>query len=442
MKLSLFSTITFLFLGTFGVSGRVTTADSIAADPGRAGGVYYAYPITNDSQVSFTATPDGYEPFYASHYGRHGSRYLISDEDYTRVKKWLDRAYKDRELSPRGELLKHQIDTILIEANGRGGELTPLGNRQHHAIARRLITTNPEIFEGSPDITATSTVVMRCAHSMFAFIEALKEVNPTLTIPRESGQRDMIYMNYHTPESNTHSGHNGTWYPLWRNFRNRQTNPDRLMASLFNNKEKADYYVDTKEAMWDLYWITVDLQNMETDIRLYDLFTPDELYDLWQVFNYNFYACNSSYPDAEGTHTDNAQNLLRNIVTTSDSYIAEGKNGATLRFGHDGNIIPLVALMRLNDCYAYEVVPERLAESYADYSISPMAANLQLIFYRPKASNYSGDDVLVKVMLNEREIAFDDLDSDIYPYYRWNSLRPLLEQYITTPSAAYIPANH
>lgn len=426
-----------ILLAPFCLSARVTTVDSIAADPGRAGGVYYAYPITSDAQVRFTAPPKGYKPFYVSHYGRHGSRYLISDEDYARVMKWLDKAYELGHLSSRGELLKEQMDTIWLEAQGRGGELTPLGNRQHKAIARRLIKNNPQIFEGTPEITAKSTVVMRCAHSMFAFIEALKEVNPSLEIPRESGERAMVYLNYHSPESGKYSGHNGEWYPRWRNFRNSQTNPDRLMETIFIDKSTAETYVDTKEAMWDLYWIAVDLQNMETDINLYDLFTPQELFDLWQVFNFNFYACNSSYPLAEGTLTDNAQNLLRNIVETADEYIAEGKNGATLRFGHDGNIIPLTALMRLKDCYAYVSEPAYLAAQYADYSISPMAANLQLIFYRPTKGNNS--EVLVKAMLNEREVLFDDLDSDIFPFYKWSDLRELLLDYINNPSVRFVP---
>ena len=54
--------------------------EEIAATPGKAGGVYYAYP---EPEILQTPAPAGYKPFYISHYGRHGSRYLISDNDYT-----------------------------------------------------------------------------------------------------------------------------------------------------------------------------------------------------------------------------------------------------------------------------------------------------------------------------------------------------------------------
>ena len=36
--------------------------------------VYYAYTYDNPAR---TPAPEGYEPFYISHYGRHGSRWLL-----------------------------------------------------------------------------------------------------------------------------------------------------------------------------------------------------------------------------------------------------------------------------------------------------------------------------------------------------------------------------
>lgn len=423
-------------LGALGASARVTTVDSVRQNPGIAGGIYYAYPVAEGTALNWTAAPDGYKPFYVSHYGRHGSRYLISDEDYLKVVRLLEDADSKNALTPLGKELKAKIDTIYEEARGRGGELTPLGARQHRAIAHRLIETNPEIFEGDPLVTANSTVVMRCAHSMFAFCEGLKEVVPTLNIPRESGQRSMDYLNYHSAESNRHSGHEGDWYQLWRKFKNRKTNPERLVNTIFSDPEYVARRVNPEDFMWDLYWVTVDLQNMETPIRLYDLFTAEELYDLWQVFNFNFYACNSSYPAAKGTLTDNAKNLVNNILTTAESYIDDNRNGATLRFGHDGNIIPLVALLQLDDCFTYVSHPDNLASHYADYSISPMASNLQMIFYKSP----DNPEILVRMMLNEREITIPAIKTVApgSPYYTWTELSAWLRKVLDTPSADFI----
>ena len=54
------------------------------------GGVYYAYPV---SQRTIDPTPPvGYTPFYISHYGRHGSRWLPSDNRY----EWVMEQLADR----------------------------------------------------------------------------------------------------------------------------------------------------------------------------------------------------------------------------------------------------------------------------------------------------------------------------------------------------------
>ena len=56
-----------------------TTREEMAADLNKTGGVYYAYPTV---EADNTPAPKGYKPFHISHYGRHGSRYLIGDNDY------------------------------------------------------------------------------------------------------------------------------------------------------------------------------------------------------------------------------------------------------------------------------------------------------------------------------------------------------------------------
>ena len=44
----------------------------------RSAGCYLAYP--GPEQQVYSPTPEGYAPFYISHYGRHGSRWLIGKQ--------------------------------------------------------------------------------------------------------------------------------------------------------------------------------------------------------------------------------------------------------------------------------------------------------------------------------------------------------------------------
>ena len=332
----------------------------------------------------------------------------------------FDKAAAAGALTEQGLVVKERLERIWPEAEGRGGELSPLGARQHQAIADRLYKAYPGVFDDEAEVTAASTVVMRCAHSMFNFVDGLKTNNPALKVSMESGNRNMYYLNYHSPESGPYSSHEGPWYQEYRKFKAEKTRPQRMMRELFNDELYVRRNIDPEGLMWGLYWIAVDMQNMETQLDFFDLFTAEELYSLWQVFNFNFFACNSSYAAADGQLTGNARNLVHDIVAKADRCIADGGHGADFRFGHDGNIIPLTALMRLTNCYTDEMRPERLASVWSDFKISPMASNLQMVFFR----NNSGD-VLVKILLNETEIAVD-MPTDTFPYYRWSDLREYL----------------
>ena len=136
-----------------------------------------------------------------------------------------------------------------------------------------------------------------------------------------------------------------------------------------------------------------------------------------------------------GTHVDNAKNLLSDIITKADSAIANNSNGATLRFGHDGNIIPLAALLQLDNSVAYEADPYQLYRVYTDWRISPMAANIQMTLFR----NAKTGHILAKFMLNENEVHIP-VATDKFPYYDWEETRAWLRKVIDTPSREFMDA--
>lgn len=410
-----FSTvITFLAVSALTAAARTTVAD-IQANPEISGGIYYAYPVVESAN---TPAPKGYEPFYISHYGRHGSRYLISDKDYIELPKMLHKAAEQGALTPQGLEVLAIIDSVGKEGIGRAGELTPLGNRQHHDIATRMYKAFPGVFDNDAEVTGVSTVVMRCAHSMFAFIEGLKEQNPALKIPRESAERQMGYMNYHVPECGIEASPAGEWYQTWKRLDAEAFNGQELASRLFSDPDYVSTWIDTYKLAYYLFRYAVDMQNIETQLDLFKYFTPEELYAMWEATNFSFFARDSSYGPAKGAHTDCSKTLVKNIVETADAYVNGNRHGATLRFGHDGNITPLTAILRLNGCYTDETQPEAISEVWNDYKISPMAANLQIVLFKNKKG-----DILAKVMLNEREIAVDGLAADSFPFYRWDDLR-------------------
>ena len=85
------------------VAGAVTAQTArelIMKDSSYALGVYRLYPTQFKEQ---TAVPKGYKPFYISHYGRHGSRFILRDEKFDRVlRPFADAEYFDK-LTPYGK---------------------------------------------------------------------------------------------------------------------------------------------------------------------------------------------------------------------------------------------------------------------------------------------------------------------------------------------------
>lgn len=392
-----------------------TTKEEMLENINKTGSVYYAYPVTESHN---TPAPEGYKPFYISHYGRHGSRYLISTNDYLWLRDALHKAYAADALTPLGVDVMERLDTVLLEADGRGGDLSPLGVRQHRAIAERMYNAYPEVFQDSTEISARSTVVIRCVLSMDAFSERLKELNPTLQITRESSQRYMPYLNYHSPESEAYR--KGEWREEGRKFREEMTHPDRLIDSLFKDKEYVRKYINPVDFTWGLYYLASGMQDIETPISFYDLFTPEELFDLWQAFNFDFYAGSANYAGNKGMQIDNAKYLLANIIDTADEALLLDRPSATLRFGHDTNLIPLAGILEFPSAVGKTDDPYKIYEVFADYKVAPMAGNVQLIFFKnpddPKAP------VLVKLMLNEEEQILP-LKTDTWPFYKWNDVK-------------------
>lgn len=380
---------------------------------------YLAYP--GPSQKKLTPAPKGYSPFYISHYGRHGSRYLISPDDYDVPVRVLARADSLGKLTPLGKDVLRRVTMLRDEAAGRLGELTELGAEQHRQIARRMYERFPEVFKGNVVVDAKSTVVIRCILSMENEMQQLLLMNPKLTIKHDASMHDMYYMNQSDPALYAQKMPRRAEV-MWKEYCSRRVNPERLMLSLFSDSSYVRYEVDASDLNYKLFSLASNLQSSELrhKITLYDIFTDDELYANWQMENTWWYINYGACPLNGATQPFSQRNLLRNIIHQADSCIALDKPGATLRFGHETMVLPLTCLLGING-YDSQISSLDSLESkgWINYKVFPMGANIQLVFYR---RNRNDKDVLVKVLLNENEATLP-VKTDCAPYYRWSDFK-------------------
>lgn len=112
-----------------------------------------------------------------------------------------------------------------------------------------------------------------------------------------------------------------------------------------------------------------------------------------------------------------AKSLVENIIESADAAIKDRSIAATLRFGHDGNVIPLLALLQIENFDVAVAGPSEVYKHWCDFKATPMASNVQIVFFENKKG-----DVLMKFLHNEKEVHIP-VETDIWPYYHWNEVR-------------------
>jgi len=405
-----------------GAAFSQTSKEELFATPEKTAGVYYAYPVQDIKP--YTPVPKDYEPFYISHFGRHGSRYLIGDNDYKDVLNRFEDAYKNNALTDLGKDVYTRLQQVWKEAEFRGGDLSLKGVQEHRGIAQRMYAAYPQVFAKDGKYAACATTIVRCVLSMDAFCERLKELNPAIEIERNSGMKWQRYLNHHTKEAVAFRSAKDTWREAHRKFQQEHVKPQRLIGSLFSDADYILRKVNPEETMWQLFAIAGGMQNIDTDLSLYDIFERQELFDLWQTKNYKLYVNDANAAINGGLMFENCKPLLRNILEGAERSISTKGKGADLRFAHDGNIIPLAMLLHLEGCYNSVSDPNEYYKAWSDFKVAPMAGNIQIVFFRKKNNP---DDVIVKFLLHEKETQVPPIKSDILPYYKWTDVKAYYE---------------
>ena len=399
------------------LTSGTTAREELSQNPWLAGSNYLDY----DRQLpdfNYTPAPEGYVPFYMSHYGRHGSRWLIGENDYERVIRPMRLARKEGKLTREGQETLRRLELFNKTTYKRLGDLTTVGERQHHGIGRRMAEHFPEIFK-SPDvpIDARSTTVNRCILSMVAECEELMAANPTAHIHNDVSDALQYYLNQEREGKVKENAGKGD--RVSREFNRNHTHPQRLMEVLFNDAQWVADSVNANRLMNQLFEVAINMQSHDDAPDLLHLFTADEIYDMWRIQNVGWYQNYGPSPYTNSIMPFSQANLLENIIQTADTCVALQKPQATLRFGHEVCVMPLACLLELDNCGAVVEDMEKLDEQWRNYRIFPMACNIQLIFYRPEKGK---GQILMKALLNEREVSLP-VDTDTYPYYRWRDVR-------------------
>lgn len=392
-----------------------TTKEEFLKERRHASGIYQPYYF---EATKSTPAPKGYTPFYISHYGRHGSRWVQTPDTYTYPQGILSKAHNEGMLTPLGESVYERVDAAAKDAWNRYGDLSQLGAKEHKDIAERMFLSFPEVFSTKNGkkckVYSRSTVVPRCILSMAANNEKLKELNPEIDFIREASDRNRYLNNRYTQTKKD------SVYAIRDNFLTSNLDINMFVSKLFKNTAYAAENISNPLSfMRSIHLIATDILCVDSlDFTLFDIFSDDELFTLWQGSNMTiYYACGPSGVNGKVVR-DSSKLLLKDILDCAERAVNGGDICADLRFGHDSYTIPLISLLDIKGMNVTTNDPEQIYKVWSDFKVSPMGVNIQIVLYK----NKKNPDVLVKILHCEKEVEIP-IKSDIAPYYKWEDFK-------------------
>ena len=410
----------------------------IAENPDRAANNMHSYEF---DPIVDTKAPKGFKPFYISHYGRHGSRY---EQNSTFARAAMQGfAYLDSLdlLTETGKALYADVEAVVEAHKGMEGSLTPRGAREHQQLAARMVERFPDAFKNKDrwEVNSFSSTNFRCIVSMCNFTNSMKAKSPRQEFTYTSAERFMGYINpsLRVPRPGEAPAPRQQFSPEML-ARMRGGNPEgrfapapgtpgydftRFLTPLFKDLDAALKALGNPEpfvrAIYSAGGLCQDIDFLGVDI-FRNYFVPEELVYFWAGGNDSIYRMWGGSQENGDVVRFAIRPLLMDFIDKADAAMQPGSHRtADLRFGHDTSILPLFALMGVDDPLN-RILPYKEAHEkgwYAFFQV-PMATNCQMVFYKNKKG-----EVLTKVLYNEKEVLIPGVEPVSGPYYRWDELK-------------------
>lgn len=387
-------------------------------NPNRSGVIMHSYEFHD---CTLTPTPKGYTPFYISHYGRHGSRSNWGVEHYLFLQKSLMQADSAGNLSMTGRQLLDITNRVLQEYQGMPGRLTDRGEREHQQLAERMFNRFPEVFtKTNGRVQAISSKVERCIISMAAFTNQLTRMNKKLQYNFDVGDRFQRYIDCAGKVNETRQRQVldslSTYLP---------SDSVVVYERLFISPQLAHNSLPADRLQKAVFEVAIVAQDFDIECNILDYMAAEEVYRRMVSWSQQLYLTLGNVPGFVEMRRTSVQRGLNDFIEKADAAIREGEYCADLRFGHDYPLLTIISAMEISGA-GERLQPDEIETRWWGAKNLCMGSNLQLIFYRPKkmsAKDCADEDILVKVLYNEKERTILGLTPVFGNYFRWSDVK-------------------
>lgn len=395
------------------------TQDNLDRQLTKAGCLFHSYEFDS---ISDTPPPAGFKPFYISHYGRHGSRYHTQEKYFAESYITLEKAWASGNLTVDGEHLLKQADSLYRMHDGMLGMLTAKGVREQKTLAKRMCERFPEVFagRGMRQIESYSSDYPRCILSLAAFTGSILSQYPNIEVSYESGERCSRYLRITEPYAPSKE----YYYHLMHDAIEKSCDWNSVMEKLFLNPALVEITpYEMASHIWGAWAICECVEDVHIDIMRY--FTREQLFNTWKLrslYYYQILAKSDRFGEAPAIGT---AILLKDFLEKADNAIVSGNTAATLRFGHDSTLMPLMALVGIDEFDDWHTESDPIIAKWDLGSHVCMGSNFQMVFYRNKTGK-----ILVKILYNEKETTIPAISPFCDCYYEWDAFRTYLSKKI------------
>lgn len=376
--------------------------------------------------------PAGYQPIFINHINRHGARHLTKAVDSTGAYKTLMKAGNLHGLTKKGEELKKMVILLQQLEQSSIGFISYEGAQELQGIARRMFENNkPAFARWNNERSVMVTKEIRTHQSADTFLFALKqELHSNQSISLQ--QRDALLRFYDLPGPYIYYKDSGYWRQPFKQFEQllKYNNAAKnLVNRLFLPAFLKQNPIDAGKFATDIFGFACIIPSLDeeiahahhkrSDFDFLSFFTCHELNIFGRAGNAEEFLLKGPGMDSLGIQVMIAGSLLKNFIATTDSFLEQGKVPVHMRFAHAETVAPLAAIMSINNASVPAAKLSSFDKVWKAEQVIPLSANIQWILY----ANENKQDILVKILLNEKEVHIGDLKTDKFPFYHWNDLR-------------------
>ncbi|MDE6559510.1 MAG: histidine phosphatase family protein, partial [Muribaculaceae bacterium] len=382
------------------------------------------------SAVEPSAIPDTLIPVHISYIARHGARYLTSESKILSVEKILNHAKANGTLTAAGRDCLKLMEQVRTATAGRWGLLSPIGKEQEIRLGKEMVQMYPQIFGtnrvAEPAVTAVSSYVPRVIETMDHFIIPLAESTEGISISTSSGRRYDHLTRFFVADPD---------YAAWREHGDWKAIYDRFVAETIpvapaqrlagTNSGLSDK--ELRRLVYDLYKVLQGLRAMGLPAPTDRWMSETEYAACWQATNLEKYfqysiSTLSTLP-AQGAsqvlfHLLQTQTALENALSSLNlqSYPSKSQSESVLKseiyrsignefgmdgiFGHAETLLPIFSLLGVPGATALPDDWKDLPEVWSDADLTPLAANLAIIY-----STDSRGNLYASMRLNGRNVS-------------------------------------